>query len=74
MNHSHVKLQSVTKEYVIHVIGEVKHDFLFQTALSMKKATQCVFVDSFGNHKALRFVPMHENISYFIDDEIPTQS
>ena len=68
MHNNHVKLEQVSKDYAIHVIGEDEHNYIVQAVLVLKKASFREFVDSMGNKMFLRFVPMADEVRYFIDD------
>jgi hypothetical protein len=68
MHHDHIKAQRVSKEHAIYIVGDEMHDYLVQRVLMMKKSTHREFVDSLGNQKFLRFVPMADSVEYFIDD------
>jgi hypothetical protein len=68
MNHPHMTFERVSKEYVVHVIGEDEHNYILQKVLSTKQSTFREFVDSLGAKKFLHFVPMSDDVSYFMDD------
>jgi hypothetical protein len=68
MNHKHIKIERVSREYAIHIVGEDVHDYLVGKVLAMQKSTHREFVDSLGNQKFLRFVPLTEGVEYFVDD------
>ena len=70
MNHKQMTFNTVSKDYAIHIIGEDVHNYLVERVLMLKKSTHREFVDSMGNKKYLRLVPMGDTITYFIDDSI----
>lgn len=68
MHNNHVKLDEVSKDYAVHIIGEDEHNYIVQKVLVLKQMSFREFIDSMGNKKFLRFVPMADEVHYFVDD------
>jgi hypothetical protein len=66
MNRHLTMFEVVSKEFVIHTIGEEELAYITQKVHLTKTAHHRDFIDPMGKNKTFHFVPMNSDVQYFI--------